>query len=431
MPIVERPALDLTANGLPGLQERHFGTILADPPWQFQNRTGKVAPEHKRLHRYRTMTLDEIQAMRVSCLVGAANSEHLSLEELRSTCFRRGNENIPASPMRLTKSSKRVALVHSWNCSRESGVRAGCSGETNWRRRSRLSVVDYQAPASPLKWHGGKHYLAKRIVALMPPHLCYVEPYAGSLAVLLERDPNRDWLSHGEALPSFHKGCSEVVNDLHGELMNFWTVLQDAGLFGRFQRVVEAVPFSERMWKVAERLCQHADVVLRAVEFFVRCRQSRAGSFQGFAPLSRSRTRRGMNEQASAWLTCIEGLPEVHARLRRVVILNRDALDVIQQQDSENTLFYLDPPYLFETRSSTGEYEHEMTADDHRELLNVLSNCRGKFILSGYPSDLYNAAAKQHHWCHVDFELPNHASGNSEKRRMTERVWMNFEPAVE
>lgn len=43
-----------------------FGAILADPPWQFANRTGKMAPEHRRLSRYRTMTFDEIEAMPIA-----------------------------------------------------------------------------------------------------------------------------------------------------------------------------------------------------------------------------------------------------------------------------------------------------------------------------------------------------------------------------
>ncbi len=292
-----------------------------------------------------------------------------------------------------------------------------------------MPTVDYQAPSSPLKWHGGKHYLAKKIIALMPPHLCYVEPYAGSLAVLLERDPNRDWLDDGEPLPSYQKGCSEVVNDLHRELMNSWTVLQDPHSFRRFERIIQAVPFSKAMWHIAAKLSCDADIVLRAVGFFIRCRQSRAGSFQNFAPLSRNRTRRGMNEQASAWLTCVEGLSEVYARLKRVVILNRDAVEVVKQQDGDKTLFYLDPPYLFETRTSTGVYQHEMSEEQHRELLEALAGCQGKFLLSGYPSDLYDQAARTHGWHHVDFELPNHASGKADKPRMTERVWMNFEPA--
>jgi DNA adenine methylase len=132
----------------------------------------------------------------------------------------------------------------------------------------------------PLKWHGGKQYLAKRIVALMPSHIHYVEPYAGGLAVLLARDPD---------------GISEVTNDLHGDLSTFWKVLQDVDTFGRFRRVVEATPFSEVEWRDASAALRgrpDADPVERAVWFFVACRQSLAGRMDCFAPLSRNRTRR-------------------------------------------------------------------------------------------------------------------------------------------
>ena len=274
--------------------------------------------------------------------------------------------------------------------------------------------------------------MAKKIIALMPPHLHYVEPYAGSLAVLLERDPNRDWFSDGNvALPAADRGCSEVVNDLHGDLMNFWAVLRDPQIFSEFERIVGTVPFSEELWHLAAAMSNSDEIVARAVGFFIRCRQSRAGCFKDFATISRSRTRRNMNEQASAWLTTIDGLPAVHARLKRVVILNHDAIQVIQQQDGAKTLFYLDPPYLFETRASTGQYDHEMTESEHRELLNVLANCKGTFLLSGYPSDLYDSVAKECHWHHIDFDLPNNAGGGNERRRMTERVWMNFESRSE
>jgi DNA adenine methylase len=209
--------------------------------------------------------------------------------------------------------------------------------------------------------------------------------------------------------------------------MNFWAVLQSPELFGRFQRIVEAVPFSEEMWGLASKMSQDSDAVLRAVGFFIRCRQSRAGTFKGFATLTRNRTRRGMNGETSAWLTAIDGLPEVHARLKRVVILNRNALDVIKQQDGEKTLFYLDPPYLDETRATTGQYLHEMSEEDHKELLEVLAACKGKFILSGYPSNLYDEFAAANGWHRVDYDVPNHAAGGDKKRRMTERVWMNYD----
>ena len=61
-----------------GSHRGRFATILADPPWQFINKTGKVAPEHRRLHRYGTMTLDEIMALPVEQLA-APTSASLSL----------------------------------------------------------------------------------------------------------------------------------------------------------------------------------------------------------------------------------------------------------------------------------------------------------------------------------------------------------------
>jgi N6-adenosine-specific RNA methylase IME4 len=63
-------------NGLPKLTGT-FGAILVDPPWRFQNRTGKMAPEHRRLHRYRTMTVDEIKALPVAA--HARTPSHLYL----------------------------------------------------------------------------------------------------------------------------------------------------------------------------------------------------------------------------------------------------------------------------------------------------------------------------------------------------------------
>jgi DNA adenine methylase len=265
----------------------------------------------------------------------------------------------------------------------------------------------------PIKWHGGKSYLARRIVALMPPHTHYVEPYAGGLAVMMAREPD---------------GVSEVANDLHGDLTTFWRVLQDPVAFERFRRVVEAMPFSEVEWRDADAALRGrsgADPVERAVWFFVACRQSLAGRMKAFAPLSRNRTRRRMNEQSSAWITAVAGLPSVHARLRRVVVLNRPALEVIRQQDGPATLFYCDPPYLHETRATTREYgEHEMDKADHRELLGLLRSVRGKVMLSGYPSTLYDRALAG--WNRHAFDLPNNAAGGATKARETEVLWCNF-----
>ena len=284
--------------------------------------------------------------------------------------------------------------------------------------------------SNPIKWHGGKSYLAKRIIELMPPHIHYVEPFFGGGAVLFAKDP---------------VNVSEVVNDLNGELSNFWQVLKCRRLFRRFTYEIENTPFSRSEWEAAFSRSEweatknaiqppgeltEIELIARAVVFFIRYRQSRQGLGKDFATLSRNRTRRGMNEQVSSWLSAIEGLPEAHARLKRVVILNRPAIEVIKQQDGENTFFYCDPPYLHETRVTTGDYEHEMSEGDHAELLAALKHVEGRFILSGYRSELYDNAAIENDWRRVDIEIDNKASSKKTKDKKTECLWMNYEPST-
>lgn len=273
----------------------------------------------------------------------------------------------------------------------------------------------------PLKWHGGKHYLAPKLwqIAQTAPHTHRVETHGGGLSFTLAAEP---------------EGHSEVVNDLNGWLANFWAVLREDASFAAFQRRCEATEFSEGLFKASlaytqpptVRAADFQDPVLAAWWFFIRCRQSLAGRMAGFAPLSRTRTRRGMNEQASAWLTAVEGLPAVHARLKRVVILNHDALDVIRQQDGPQTLFYCDPPYPAETRTAPDVYAHEMDWFQHEALLDALRHAKGKFLLSGYRNPMYDEWARLMGYQRHDFDLPNNAASGDSKRRMTECVWTNF-----
>jgi DNA adenine methylase len=262
-----------------------------------------------------------------------------------------------------------------------------------------------------LKTHGGKYYLAPQIVALMPPHTHYVEPFAGGLAVLLAH--------HGT-------DRSELVNDLNGELMNFWRVLQDPPAFETLYRRLEAVPFSRIEWEEALDQIQAGDgnPIERAASFFITCRQSLAGRMTTFAPPTRTRTRRGMNGNVSEWIGAVDGLPAVHARLRQVFIEAEDALQLIPREDTPGTLFYCDPPYLHETRVSTDAYAYEMTEAQHQEFLGIATRCEGMVMISGYESELYDTALER--WTKHLFDLPNNAAGGRAKRRMTECLWVNF-----
>jgi DNA adenine methylase len=134
-----------------------------------------------------------------------------------------------------------------------------------------------------------------------------------------------------------------------------------------------------------------------------------------------------MADVVSGYLSMIdEELPFIIERLRRVQIVSRPALDVIRTWDSSTTLFYCDPPYLHETRQpgSRDIYGYEMTESEHRELATVLSTCKGKVVLSGYPSLLYDELYSS--WRKVTMNVANHAAGGKTKSRKSEVLWLNW-----
>jgi DNA adenine methylase len=286
----------------------------------------------------------------------------------------------------------------------------------------------------PLKWHGGKNAhqgeLARWIVSLMPPHLYYVEPFAGGLAVLLARDPGdrRLWWPGLTSDGRKPDGVIETANDLNGDLVNFYRALRDPPRFAWLCRRLDLTLASEAEWEHARDALEAGgalDPVERAACLFVYNRLSRQALMKDFVTPSRTRLRGGRNEHVNAWRGAIDGLEAVHRRLQDVLFLNRPALDVIRSEDTPATLFYCDPPYLSETRTARQAYgPFEMSGADHRELLDVLRLCRGKVMLSGYASPLYDTALAS--WNRHTLDRPNNAGGGEEKRRMTEVLWCNF-----
>lgn len=264
---------------------------------------------------------------------------------------------------------------------------------------------------TPLKIHGGKSYLADWIIQHFPPrdtwHL-YREPFFGGGSVLLRLDP---------------EGLSEAVNDLDKGLTDFWDVLAQTP--DRMLRELWATPLSDHVWDAAEAQLAHSDRVRRATAFFIRARQSRQGLRKDFATPTR-RLRRGMNENVSAWLSAVEGLPDIHERLKRVEIRNLDAVAFIQRYDDPEALFYCDPPYLHSTRTVPNAYAYEMTEAQHNILLACLSEIKGRFVLSGYPSELYEGWAKLHNYRCIEKQIDNKAGSGDTKRQMTECLWVNY-----
>jgi DNA adenine methylase len=258
----------------------------------------------------------------------------------------------------------------------------------------------------PVKWHGGKFYLARRIIAHFPEHETYVEPFGGAASVLLNKPP----------------APVEVYNDLDERICRFFRVLREHG--DDFRRRLALTPYSEVEFRSAVEPSN--DEVEQARRDFVRWRQSLGGRGDSFS-FTLHRVRRQMADVVSGYLSAIDQqLPLVVERLRTVQFVCRPAKEVIRAWDSPDTLFYCDPPYLHNTRaqSSRAVYGVEMSDDAHEELGLVLKACKGKVVLSGYPSSLYGNIFRD--WQTVEIEIPNHAAGGRQKTRMREVLWLNF-----
>jgi len=187
--------------------------------------------------------------------------------------------------------------------------------------------------------------------------------------------------------------------------------------------------FLREEWEDARRRLReepNANAVDRAVWFFVQNRMSLAGRMETFTGVTKTRIRGGMSPEVYAYLGCVEGLPAVHERLRRVLIENRPAVKLMLSYDVEGWVQYLDPPYPAETRSSPGVYgKFEMTDAAHQEFLETANSLKNaKALISSYPSKMYERALRN--WNRHTFEIANHSSGGKKKERKTEVVWTNY-----
>lgn len=221
-----------------------------------------------------------------------------------------------------------------------------------------------------------------------------------------------------------HEGISEVINDIDDDIVNFYKVLKHPDLFKQFQIEVSLTPFARTTFNNA--LSDALTPVERAVSVFIKCRQSMAAAGRSFAPTCVNRVRNGMNANVSAYLSAIDGLEAVHARLRKVLVENLDFRAIITKNDGASTLFYIDPPYYPDSRVCKKLYNYEMSAKDHEDLLDIITakTFKSKVILSGYHNKLYNNTLQG--WGVLERELPNQMSAASTKDKEIEVLWYNF-----
>jgi len=259
----------------------------------------------------------------------------------------------------------------------------------------------------PVKWHGGKRYLAERIISYFPAHRVYLEPFGGGASVLLNKTPVD----------------VETYNDLDLRITRLFKVLRDNG--EAFIQRVRFIPYSQVEFEQAASYPPNSSDLDMAICDFVRWRQSFGGKGDSWS-YTTGRARGGMAGDVNAWWTAIDMLPQIIDRLRRVQIICQPAIEAISRFDHSEGLIYCDPPYVHQTRSkgATDIYGIEMTDDDHRQLAKALNSCKAAVVISGYRCELYDKLYSG--WRRVDIDIAAHAAGGRAKSRKTESLWMNF-----
>ena len=260
-------------------------------------------------------------------------------------------------------------------------------------------------PTRPLlRYHGGKWRIAPWIIEKMPAHVAYTDSFGGGASVLLRKTPVK----------------LEVYNDLDGELVNLFVVLRNDA--EALAESIALTPFARAEFDCAYETT--SDSLERARRTLIRSHMGHGSNGVHKSTGFRAAGMRAGTLPVHNW----QGMPEVikatAERFKNVVIENRPAIDVMRMNDGPTTLHYVDPPYPFETRGAGKDYGHELSDNEHADLLAALKTLQGKVILSGYACDLYDSALCN--WCRFEREV--RADRALER---TEVLWMNYDPSAE
>lgn len=258
-------------------------------------------------------------------------------------------------------------------------------------------------------YYGGKNSHLSWLLPLLPDagmikHYC--EPFGGSAAVLLNREP----------------ALVETYNDLDEMLVTFFRVLRDYP--DELFRLLNLTPYSR--WEFENSRCVRGlSDIERARRFYVHIRQVFGGKLIDTSSWGRQKvtSNRGMSKAVSGWWSGIDKLVAVTSRLLRVQIECLPAIDVIRNCDTPDTLFYCDPPYV--VRSCTSQmYRYEYSEEQHIRLAKALNEIEGLAAVSGYRCDLLDVL--YHNWRRYDAK-PKKRPMNMDSPPVVESLWMNYD----
>jgi DNA adenine methylase len=271
----------------------------------------------------------------------------------------------------------------------------------------------------PFPYYGSKVRLSGWITDLLPEHRVYVEPFAGSAAVLWAKRPSP----------------VEVINDADRNVVTFFRMLRDHQQ--DLARALRLTPYARAEYADAD-LNVELDDLERARRFFARATQgfNAAGSGR-WAGWSNGMRKGGTSSDAHTAADIVDRLDQFAERLRRVIIEDRDAVDMVKAYDATDAVLYLDPPYLNSTRRGLDrarpkDYGHDAcTEDDHRRYAEVARTCVGAVLVSGYDSPLYSELYDGWHRVTREVMVPSSVRAGSSGARAVEAVWCNFPPPVD
>jgi DNA adenine methylase len=272
----------------------------------------------------------------------------------------------------------------------------------------------------PVKSYGGKHYLTKLLLQLIPPHEVYCEPFAGGAALFWAKDPSP----------------LEILNDIDFRIVAFYRCLRDERLWQRLQELCELTPYSRaEFYSVREKLKRHLgnprsldefnddELLELAWAFYVFNRQSFSAAIANPA-WSFPKANKGVTMRA--FRNTIVEFERFHLRLRNVVIECDDAINVIKRYDASNAFFFVDPPYLPETLSTPKNYLFQMTEEQHRNLLETMRKVRGKVLLTHPKCPLYEEMLGDWQVIEVAYRNTSAIGKGSEGAKVKDAVWLNY-----
>lgn len=253
-----------------------------------------------------------------------------------------------------------------------------------------------------MKYPGSKWNKSEWITSFFPPHHSYLEPYFGSGAVLFNKE----------------RSNIETVNDLDDNVVNlFQWIKKDPE---KLAHEIYYTPYARQAYEDTFTL-EPENSLEKAVFFYIRLEMGHGfrttGERVGWKNDVQGRERA---YAAKGWCELPQKILRAAERLRGVQIENRTALELILRFNYKNVLIYCDPPYMLQTRHGK-QYKHEMSDEDHEELLKVLLKHKGYVVLSGYATDLYNDMLKG--WNR--YETTSYTQTQTKRREV---IWLNYDP---